>query len=68
VRTARPIGFRVRAKEDARPGMTAPYSAGCMAGRDARRQLDELPDDFWTNANIEFYQEAPDAVFKALEE
>jgi ATP-dependent Lon protease len=34
----------------------------------ARRQLNELPDDFWTKLNIEFYRDAPDAVFKALEE
>jgi ATP-dependent Lon protease len=34
----------------------------------ARRQLNELPDDFWTKVNIEFYRDAPDAVFKALEE
>jgi ATP-dependent Lon protease len=33
----------------------------------ARRQLSELPDDFWTKINIEFYRDAPDAVFKALE-
>jgi ATP-dependent Lon protease len=33
----------------------------------ARRQLIELPDDFWTKINIEFYRDAPDAVFKALE-
>jgi len=38
------------------------------AGRDACRQLDDLPDDFWTNVNIEFYRDAPDAVFKALKE
>src|SRR5262249_53718684 len=34
----------------------------------SRRQLNELPDDFWTKINIEFYRDAPDAVFKALEE
>jgi ATP-dependent Lon protease len=34
----------------------------------ARRQLNELPDDVWTKVNIEFYRDAPDAVFKALEE
>jgi ATP-dependent Lon protease len=34
----------------------------------ARRQLNELPDDFWTKVNIEFYRDAQDAVFKALEE
>jgi ATP-dependent Lon protease len=34
----------------------------------ARRQLNDLPDDLWTKINIEFYKDAPDAVFKALEE
>jgi ATP-dependent Lon protease len=34
----------------------------------ARRQLNELPDDFWTKVNIEFYRDTQDAVFKALEE
>lgn len=32
----------------------------------ARRQLNELPDELWTKVNIEFYRDAPDAVFKAL--
>ena len=34
----------------------------------ARRQLNELPDDLWTKINIEFYKDAADAVFKALED
>ena len=34
----------------------------------ARRQLNDLPDELWTKINIEFYKDAPDAVFKALEE
>lgn len=34
----------------------------------ARKQLNELPDEIWTKINIEFYLDAPDAVFKALEE
>src|SRR2546425_3209997 len=34
----------------------------------ARRQLNELPDEFWTRINIEFYKDASDAVFKALVE
>ncbi|MFM2042558.1 MAG: hypothetical protein RLY86_1134 [Pseudomonadota bacterium] len=34
----------------------------------ARRQLNELPDDLWTNISIEFYKDAADAVFKALVE
>jgi hypothetical protein len=29
--------------------------------------INELPDDVWTKVNIEFYRDAPDAVFKALE-
>jgi ATP-dependent Lon protease len=32
----------------------------------ARRQLNELPDDLWTKIKIEFYKDAADAVFKAL--
>lgn len=32
----------------------------------ARRQLNDLPDDLWTRVKIEFYKDAPDAVFKAL--
>jgi ATP-dependent Lon protease len=31
-----------------------------------RRALNDLPDDLWTKLNIEFYRDAPDAVFKAL--
>jgi ATP-dependent Lon protease len=34
----------------------------------ARRALNELPDDLWTKVNIEFYRDAADAVFKALDE
>ena len=34
----------------------------------ARRQLNDLPDDLWTKVKIEFYKDAPDAVFKALED
>jgi hypothetical protein len=33
----------------------------------ARRQLNELPDELWTMINIEFYKDAADVVFKALE-
>jgi ATP-dependent Lon protease len=33
----------------------------------SRRQLNDLPDDLWTKINIEFYKDAADAVFKALE-
>ncbi|PYP12757.1 MAG: peptidase, partial [Gemmatimonadetes bacterium] len=33
----------------------------------ARRQLNDLPDELWTKLKIEFYKDAPDAVFKALE-
>ncbi len=34
----------------------------------ARRQLNDLPDDLWTKVNIEFYKDAADVVFKALED
>lgn len=34
----------------------------------ARRQLNDLPDEMWTRINIEFYKDAADAVFKALED
>ena len=34
----------------------------------ARRQLNDLPDDLWTNISIEFYKDAADAAFKALVE
>lgn len=33
----------------------------------ARRQLNDLPDDLWTRISIEFYKDAADAIFKALE-
>ncbi len=33
----------------------------------ARRELMNLPDDLWTRLNIEFYSDAHDGVFKALE-
>jgi ATP-dependent Lon protease len=33
-----------------------------------RRQLNDLPDDIWTKIRIEFYADAVDAVFKALQE
>ena len=33
----------------------------------ARRQLNDLPDDMWTKISIEFYRDAADAAFKALE-
>ncbi|MBK1698290.1 BREX system Lon protease-like protein BrxL [Rhodovibrio salinarum] len=33
----------------------------------ARKQLMDLPDDLWTRVRIEFFKDAPDAVFKALE-
>lgn len=34
----------------------------------ARRQLNDLPDELWTKISIEFYKDAPDAVFKAVVE
>jgi ATP-dependent Lon protease len=34
----------------------------------ARRQLNDLPDDFWTKISIEFYKDSADAVFKALDD
>jgi ATP-dependent Lon protease len=34
----------------------------------ARRQLNDLPDELWTNISIEFYKDSADAVFKALVE
>jgi ATP-dependent Lon protease len=34
----------------------------------SRKQLNDLPDEFWTKLNIEFYKDASDAVFKALVE
>lgn len=39
--------------------------AGSVA---ARRQLNDLPDDLWTKISIEFYRDAADAAFKALED
>ncbi|MBI4584105.1 MAG: BREX system Lon protease-like protein BrxL [Planctomycetes bacterium] len=32
----------------------------------ARRQLNDLPDEVWTKINIEFYSDAADAVLKAM--
>ena len=34
----------------------------------ARRQLFDLPDELATKINIEFYSDAPDAIFKAMME
>ena len=34
----------------------------------ARKHLNDLPDELWTTLNIEFYEDAADAVFKALVE
>jgi len=34
----------------------------------ARRQLNDLPDEFWTKLTIEFYRDQVDAVFKMLVE
>jgi ATP-dependent Lon protease len=34
----------------------------------ARRQLNELPDEFWTKISLEFYKDFADAVFKALDD
>ena len=34
----------------------------------ARRQLNDLPDEFWTKLTIEFYRDQTDAVFKMLVE
>ena len=34
----------------------------------SRRALAELPDEIWTKLSIEFYGDAKDAVFKALED
>ena len=34
----------------------------------ARRSLNDLPDDVWTKISIEFYRDAADATFKALED
>jgi ATP-dependent Lon protease len=34
----------------------------------SRRGLNEMPDDLWTKLNVEFFQDSPDAVFKALDD
>ena len=34
----------------------------------ARRQLNDLPDEYWTKLTIEFYKDSVDAVFKMLVE
>ena len=34
----------------------------------ARRALNELPDEYWTRTNVEFYSELTDCVFKTLTE
>ena len=34
----------------------------------ARRQLKELPDEYWTKLRIKFYSDAVDAVIKAMVE
>lgn len=34
----------------------------------ARRALNDLPDEYWTKINIEFYSESTDGVFKSLME
>lgn len=34
----------------------------------SRRALNDLPDEYWTKVNIEFYSESTDGVFKALME
>ena len=31
-----------------------------------RRALNDLPDEYWTKINVEFYSDANDAVFKSL--
>jgi ATP-dependent Lon protease len=33
----------------------------------ARRHVNESPDELWTKVSIEFYRDAADAAFKALE-
>jgi ATP-dependent Lon protease len=35
---------------------------------EARRQLNDLPDEIWTKINIEFYKDPMDALFNALME
>ena len=32
----------------------------------ARRALNELPDEYWTKTNVEFYSDSTDAVFRSL--
>jgi ATP-dependent Lon protease len=32
----------------------------------SRRDLNDLPDEYWTKTNVEFYSDPTDAVFKAL--
>jgi ATP-dependent Lon protease len=32
----------------------------------ARRGLMDLPDEYWTKTNVEFYSDTADGVFKAL--
>lgn len=34
----------------------------------ARRALTDLPDEYWTKVNVEFYSDPTDAVFRALAE
>ncbi len=34
----------------------------------ARRALSDLPDEYWTKTNVEFYSDPTDAVFKSLVE
>lgn len=34
----------------------------------ARRALNDLPDEYWTKTNVEFYSDPTDAVFKSLVE
>lgn len=34
----------------------------------SRRGLNELPDDLWTKLSVEFFKDAADAVFKALDD
>jgi ATP-dependent Lon protease len=34
----------------------------------SRKQLNDLPDEYWTKIQIEFYNDATDTVFKALTE
>ena len=34
----------------------------------ARRQINDLPNDLWTEISVEFYKDAKDAVFKVFED